>query len=104
MPTPGRSEILRLAKDAFRYHGCGFVVLLHDREEPHYGFLPELEELLEDEPEAKDLINSIAVAPETYFPEHEAVVAEARPEGIDVMVLWRGGTWVVGGIVWSATQ
>ena len=104
MPVLDRDEIIQRAKDAFREHGRGFVVLLDDREEPHYGFLPEFQELLEAEPDAKDLIDAVRIALETYIPEHEAVVVDSRPEGIDVMVLWLGRTWTVGGIVWSKTQ
>jgi hypothetical protein len=53
VPSPDRAEILRRAKEAFREHGRGFVVVVEDREEPHYGFLDELQKLLGDEPDAR---------------------------------------------------
>jgi hypothetical protein len=55
------------------------------------------------EPETKAQIDAVAVAVETYIPKHEAVVVDSRPEGIYVMVLWLGGTWMVGEIVWAKT-
>jgi hypothetical protein len=30
-----------------------------------------------------------------------AVVIASRPEGIYVMVVWDGGTWMVGEILWA---
>ncbi len=104
MPAVDRAEIMRRAKDAFREHGRGFVVVMEDREEPHYGFLPELEELLEGEPEAKTLLDAAFVALELYQPDREAVVIDSRPEGIYVMVVWASGVWTVGEIVWSRTH
>jgi hypothetical protein len=61
MSSPSRAEILHRAKEAFRKHGPGFVVVVEDREEPHYGVLPEVEERLEDDPDAKTLIDSVVV-------------------------------------------
>lgn len=55
MPAPNRTAILRRARIAFRDHGRGFVVVLDDRQEPHYGFLSELEKRLEDDLVAKTM-------------------------------------------------
>ena len=59
--------------------------------------------MLRDEPEARELLDAVAVAVETYLPEHEAVIVDSRPEGIYVMVLWLGGTWMVGEILFEGT-
>jgi len=101
MPAPDRAKILRRAKEAFREHGRGFVVCLDDRDEPHYGFLPKLKERLRDEPDAKTLPAAAFVAVEQYHPDREAVVIDSRPEGIYVMVVWDGGTWMVSEIAWG---
>jgi hypothetical protein len=74
MPAPDRAEILRRAKDAFRKHARGFVVVLDDRGELHYGFLPELEERLGNHSDARTLIHAAIIAVEIYDPDREAVV------------------------------
>lgn len=99
MPAPDRAEIPRRAKDAYREHGRGFVVV-DDREEPHCGLLPELEELLEDEPGAETLVASLVLALRIYVPEREAVLVDSRPEGIDVKIVSETETLVIGGITW----
>jgi hypothetical protein len=105
MPPPDRVEILRQAKEAYREHGRGFVVVMQDdREEPHCGSPSELEESLGDDPDAKTLIDATAVAVDTYGPARQAVVINARPKGIDVMVIWSGGVSTVGEILWSAME
>jgi len=96
MPLLDRREIVNLAKEAFREHGRGFVLMLDDREKPRYGFQPELEKKLGDAPDAKALIESAVLAVESYDPEREAVVIDSRPDGVFAMVIWKHGTRIVG--------
>ena len=85
-------ELPRRAEKAHRGHGCGFVVMLDDQEEPYCGFLPGPDEMPRDEPAAKGLIYAVKVPVETYIPEHEALVVTSRPREIYVLVLWLGRT------------
>ncbi len=101
MPAPDRAEILRRAKEAFHEHGRGFVVVLDDREESHYGFLPELKERLGDEPEAEGLISITESVLSLYRPECEAVVIDSRPEGIYVLIVSEDWTQTFGEILWT---
>lgn len=101
MPSLDRHEIVKLAKEAFREGGRGFVSMLDDREKPHYGFLPELKEKLGAEPDAKALIESAVIAVESYDPEREAVVIDSRPDGVFAMVIWKRGTRIVGKILFE---
>lgn len=103
MPAPDRTEILRRAKEAFREHGRGFVVVVEDREEPHYGLLDELRENPAEEPEADTLIEATEFALRAYVPEAEAVVIDSRPEGIFVVIISSFATWPVGEILWGKT-
>ena len=96
MPALDREEILQRAKDAFVEAGRGFVVLMYDRDEPRYGFLSELEELLGDYPESKRLLDSIAAALETYLPESEAVLVDFRGEAIFISIIRDSGSELVG--------
>lgn len=86
---------------AFREDGRGSVVMLDYREEPHYGFLPELEERLGDEPDAKRLLSATVQVLDGYNPENEAVVIDSRPEGIFVLIVSDGGTRMVGEILFE---
>jgi hypothetical protein len=103
MPAPDRAEILRRAKDAFREHGPGFVVVVEDREEPHYGFLDELQKLLGDEPETRELISATESALMLYRPDEEAVVINSRGEGIYVLIVGPDRTQTLGEILWAKT-
>jgi hypothetical protein len=103
MPSPDRAEILSRAEEGFREQGRGYVVLMNDRGEPHDGFLDELRESLADEPDAETLIKATEFAVEVYVSEKEAIVIDSRPEEIYVMVVWDGGTLMVGGIDWAWT-
>ncbi len=101
MSSPDRTEILRRAKEAFLKHGRGFLILMADRDDPHYSFQSEIEAGLRDDPDAKGLLAWIGLALETYRPETEAVVVEERPDGLNVLVIREGGTTIVGGLTLS---
>ncbi len=101
MPSPNRAEILRRAKEVFCEHGRGFVVVLDDREETHYGFLPELEERLGDDPDARGLLSVTESALGLYRLEAEAVVIDSRREGIYVLIVGEDRSQTFGEILWT---
>lgn len=78
MPAPNRAEILRRAREAYLDHGRGFVIIFEDREEPHYGFLDELQTSLADEEEAAGIVRAAEDAVAAYDPEKEAVSGTRR--------------------------
>jgi sugar/nucleoside kinase (ribokinase family) len=101
MSSPNRAEILRRAKEAFREHGRGFVVVLDERREPHYGFLDEPRSLLADEPDAEGHLSVTDSALSLYRPEEEAVVIDSRAEGIYVLIAGEDRSQTPGEIPWT---
>jgi hypothetical protein len=82
VPHPLRLELLRRARDGYRQHGRGYIVLRHDRNTLSYSTAGELEQLLaDDEPGADGLLQSTANTVASYDPETEAVVVNVTPEG-----------------------
>jgi hypothetical protein len=102
MPRPDRAEILRRAKDTFREHGRGFVVVVEGRDEPHYGFPDELQHALADEEEAVGIVKAAAGAVAAYDPQREAVVIDERAEGIFVVIVGPVQTRVIGELFWES--
>jgi hypothetical protein len=80
------------------------VVVLNERDEPHYSTLEELRESLESEPEAGALVAASAHALEVYGPQTEAVVISGRQEAVYVLILRVTGVETVGALTFVETQ
>ena len=96
MPAPNRAEILRRAREAFREHGRGFVVVVEGRGEPHYGFVDELQKALTDDEDDADFLKAAGEAVAAYDPQTEAVVIDERAEGIFIVIVGPADTRVIG--------
>ena len=101
MAAPNRAEILRRAREAFRDHGRGFVVVIEGRDEPHYGFVDELQKTLADEEDAVEIVKAAGEAVAAYDPETEAVITDERTEGIIVVIVGPTQTRLVGDLFWT---
>lgn len=86
MPAPDRAEILGGVKEAVHEYGRRHVVLLDNRDQPHYGFPDELQRVLVIEEEAAGIVKAAAEAVAAYDPQREAVVIDERAEGIFVVI------------------
>ena len=96
MPAPNRAELLRRAREAFLEQGRGFVVVVEGRDEPHYGFIDELQKALTDDEDDADFLKAAAEAVAAYDPETEAVVIDERAEGIFIVIVGSTETRVIG--------
>ncbi len=88
MPHPLRLELLRRALEGYRRHGRGYLVLRHDRNTVSYSTEGELEEILaEDETAAEGLLQTTVDTVASYVPGPEAVVVNATPEGVFLLLI-----------------
>ena len=101
MPAPSRAEILRRAREAFPEDRRGFVVVVEGRDEPHYGFVDELQKALTDDEDDADFLTAAAEAVAAYDPETEAVVIDEQSERIFVVIVGPEETRVIGESFWS---
>ena len=81
---------------AFLEHGRGFVVVVEGRDEPHYGFVDELERAIADEVEGAGILKAAKEAVTSYDRDTEAVVIDERAEGIFVVIVGPKETRVIG--------
>ncbi len=101
LPDPDRPELLRRAREAYREHGRGFVIMHDGREEGYYGLGAELEESLAEECDSRGLLEVARRAIEGYDPEREAVLIDSRPEGIYVLIVGEKGSRTLGEFLWG---
>ena len=101
MPAPNRAETLRRTKGVSREARRGFVVVIEGRDEPHYGFVDELQKALANEAEAARIVKAAEEAVAAYDPEKEAVVIDERAEGIFVLIRSEIETRVAGEFFWT---